>query len=182
MGLFSTLKDIGSAALAPVTGGLSLVGMSEDTRSKIPLIGGLTGAQSDAEKALLKKQQQMAEDAERQKRANEQARMNALGQQMLAFNPRNQVMAQMFGPDAAFTPQQMGQMVADPGAKSQADYHQAWEESMRTGKPMANMNANDLARMQADQRRQQMVAGNMAPLPRAAAPLRQVAPQPGRRY
>jgi hypothetical protein len=182
MGLWDSIKDIGGVVAAPLTGGLSLVGMSENTRSKIPLLGGLTGAQSDAEKALIKKQQQMAEDARKQKIANEQARMNALGQQMLAFNPRNQVMAQMFGPDAAFSPQQMGQMAADPGAKSDADYHQAWQQSMASGKPMQNMSADDLARMEADRRRQAMVAGNMQPLPRAAAPLQQRTPQPGRRY
>lgn len=182
MGLFDTLRDVASVGLAPLTMGASLFGATENTRSKIPLVGGLTGAQSDAEKALIAKQKQMAEDAARQKRANEQARMNALGQQMLAFNPRNQVMAQMFGPDAAFTPQQMGQMVADPGAKSQADYHQAWLESMRTGKPMQGMNADDMARMEADRRRQAMVAGNMAPLPQAARPLDPRTPQAARRF
>lgn len=182
MSLWDSIKDVGGVVAAPLTGGMSLVGMSENTRSRLPLIGGLTGAQSDAEKALIAKQKQMAEDAARQKRANEQARMNALGQQLLAFNPRNQVMAQMFGPDAAFTPQQMGAMAADPGAKSQADYHQAWQQSMASGKPMAGMSADDLARMQADQRRQAMVQGNMAPLPQAARPLDPRTPQPGRRY
>lgn len=182
MGFWNSVRDIGSVGLAPLTGGTSLFGASENTRSKIPLVGGLTGAQSDAEKALIAKQKQMAEDAERQKRANEQARMNELAQQVMAFNPRNQVMAQMFGPDAAFTPQQMGQMVADPGAKSQADYHDAWQQSMASGKPMQGMTADDMARMQANQRRQQMVQGNMQPLPRAAQPLQQRAPQPGRRY
>lgn len=182
MSFWDSVKDIGAVGLAPLTFGTSLFGASEDTRSKIPLIGGLTGAQSDAEKALIKKQQQMAEDARKQKIANEQARMNALGQQMLAFNPRNQVMAQMFGPEAAFSPQQMGQMAADPGAKSDADYHKAWQESMASGKPMQGMNADDLARMEADRRRQAMVTGNMAPLPQAARPLQQRTPQAARRY
>jgi hypothetical protein len=172
MGLWDSIKDVGGLVAAPLTGGMSLVGMSEDTRSKIPLLGGLTGAQSDAEKALIKKQQQMAEDAKKQKAMNEQARMNALAQQMLAFNPRNQVMAQMFGPEAAFNPQQMAQMAQNP----QGPYQGTWGQGTDAER-IQQVKSRD-----AEQRRQQMLAANMQPLPQGPAPLQQRAPQPGRRY
>lgn len=193
MGFWNTLKDVGSVVAAPVTGGMSLVGMNENARSRIPIIGGLTGAQSDAEKALLKKQEQMATEAARRQRMNEQTRLNGQAQQLQAFGPRNQVMAQMFGPDAAFTPQQFAQMGADPGAISQAEYDKARQQSMlngpidprtrsrQVGAPMP-FTAQDKERMLADQRRQAAIAANMQPLPQGPAPLRQVAPQAGRRY
>jgi hypothetical protein len=176
--------------------GLGTLGLSEvvgeDTMSKVPGLNAIGGYQSDSEKALLAKQQQMADDLKKRQADNERQRMNALGQQLLAFNPRNQMMAQVFGPEAAFTPQQMGQMAADPGAKTQDDYHRAWEESMHGGpvdphtrsrrQPMQGFTAEDLQRMQEDQRRQAMVQQSMTPLGPGPAPLRQVAPQPGRRY
>lgn len=172
----SFLKSLAEIGLAPVTSGLSLVG-GEDTMARLPLIGGLTGSQTDAQKALLKKQGEMAEEAKKRMAQNEQMRMNALGQQMLAFNPQNQLMAQMFGPDAAFTPQQMAQMVADPGAMSQSEWQRAHEESLRTGKPIEGG-----ARYLADQQRQQQIAGRFTPPGPGPAPLQQVAPQAARRF
>lgn len=81
----------------------------------LPLgIQALTGGRTKEEKALLEKQQQLAEDAQRRQGEVQDARMNTLAQQVLAFNPRNQMLAQMFGPSAAFTPQQAAGMVQGP--------------------------------------------------------------------
>src|SRR5215216_6449212 len=105
-------------------GGSELLG--EDTMSKIPGLNAIGGYQPDSQKALIKKQEELAKDAELQKKRNQQARMQALGQSMLAFNPQNQMMAQMYGPQAAFSPQQMAQMAGDPGAKPLEEATQAW--------------------------------------------------------
>ncbi len=166
--------------------GLSTLGLSElageDTMSRIPVLGSLGGYESDEQKALIAKQKQLADDAKKRRLQQEQAGMNALGQQMLAFNPQNQMMAQMFGPEAAFTPQQFAQMAADPGAMSQADVSRAHAESLRTGKPMQGVTQQDLDRMRRDQERQQMIRQNMqAPGP-GPAPLQSRTPQAGRRY
>lgn len=83
-------------------------------------VGGLVGlttglfGDSDAEKRLIAQQRRMAEDAARRERILQQARTQANSQNMLAFAPQNKVMAQMFGPDAAFSGQQMGDMTANP--------------------------------------------------------------------
>ncbi len=172
MGLWDTLKDVGGVVAAPLTGGMSLVGMSENTRSKIPLLGGLTGAKSDAEKALIKKQQQMAEEAKRRQAMNEQSRMNAVSQQMLAFGPRNQMMAQMFGPDAAFTPQQFAQMAGNP----QGAYKGEWGQGTDAER------IQQVKDSEAEKRRQQMILQGIQQPGPAAAPLQQVRPQAGRRY
>jgi hypothetical protein len=172
MGFFKLIRDVGSIGLAPLTGGMSLFGASEDTRSKIPLVGGLTGAQSDAEKKLLKKQEEMAKEAAKQRRRNEQARLNSIGQSMLAFNPRNQVMAQMFGPEAAFTPDQFAKMAADPNAA---------ERSANWGKGTEEERIYQAQAKQAEQRRQAMIRQNMQQPGPAAAPLQQRTPQASRR-
>lgn len=83
---------------------------------KIPIIGGIFGGSSDAEKALVRRQQQMADMV---RRRHEQQRLQApqlqaTAQQMLAFDPLNRAMASMHGPNAAFAPQQMANMVQNP--------------------------------------------------------------------
>lgn len=119
MGLFGDIwdgaKSVGSSAfgLTPVGLGYNLA-TSEDARSKIPILNSLTGAESDAQKALVQKQKQLAEETRKRQVQMQEARMNALGQSMLAFAPRNAALAQMFGPQAAFSPEQMGQMVQNP--------------------------------------------------------------------
>lgn len=88
----------------------------EDMVSRLPLLGGFLGAQSDAEKNLLRKQEQMAREAaaRRQQQVLEAPQMTATAQSLLAFNPMNQRMAATYGPEAAFTPQQFAQMVQNP--------------------------------------------------------------------
>lgn len=147
----------------------------------------------DAEKALLKKQEELAAEAKKQQERNAQMRMQALGQSMLAFNPQNQMMAQMFGPEAAFSPQQMAQMSADPGARSRADFEAAQRQAMggtadnpnmmgRTGAVMGGWTAADMRRMEENERRMAMVQQQTTPLGPGPAPLKLPKPQPGRRY
>lgn len=86
----------------------------ENFLAKLPLVGGLTGAETQADYDLIRKQKQLAEDAARRQKTMEQARMNATRQRIGAFAPRNAVMGQMFGPEAAFTGAQMADMTANP--------------------------------------------------------------------
>lgn len=167
MGLFDSVKKIGSMALAPVTGGASLLAAGEDTVARIPLVGGFLGAETDSQKKLVKKQEELAKEAEKRRKANAQARMNALGQSMLAFNPQNQMMAQMFGPEAAFSPQQLAQMAQDPRIAGQA-----WG----TG-----TDEQRAAQVQ-DRDRRQRIEQQMTPLGPGPAPLRLPPPQAGRKY
>jgi hypothetical protein len=86
----------------------------ENTLAQIPVVNSLTGSQSDSEKELLKKQKQLAEEAKRRAQRNEQMRIRALAQAAGAFAPQNRVMAEMFGPDAAFSGQEMANLTANP--------------------------------------------------------------------
>lgn len=86
----------------------------ENTIAQIPVVNSLTGAKSDSEKQLLKKQEQLAREAKQRAQLNEQMRMRALQQSIGAFAPQNRVMAQMFGPDAAFSGKEMADMTANP--------------------------------------------------------------------
>lgn len=171
---------------------------------------GLFGDDSES-KALAKKQQEMADEAARQKKRNEQSRMQALGQSMLAFNPQNQMMAQMFGPQAAFSPQQMAQMAADPtpgpeaeqwikDAVARGEQNMPPEQWMMERGPGRNASGKDgqhaaqqLSAIKAyaraveeDQARRdkqrQMIEGGLSPLPAGPAPLQQRTPQAARRY
>lgn len=185
MGLFDSLKSIGSVALAPATGGLSLLAGGEDTLARVPVLGGLMGAQTDATKALLKKQEQLAAEAKAQQQKNAQMRMQALGQSMLAFNPQNQMMAQMFGPQAAFSPQQMAQMAADPGARSREEYSAAHAKAMEQpwqDRRMTGWTGDDVKRMEEDEKRRRMIAQQTTPLGPGPAPLRMPPPAAARRY
>jgi hypothetical protein len=89
-------------------------GKGEDILSNIPVLGPLLGARSEEERALLEQQKRMAEDAKRRQALVGPARMQAMNQQMAAFGPRNRMMAQMFGPEAAFTGEQISDMTANP--------------------------------------------------------------------
>ena len=88
--------------------------LGEDATASLPILGPLAGAKTDEYKALIKKQEQMAREAAARRQQQHQQGLNSLSQGLAAFGPRNQMMAQMFGPDAAFTPQQISAMGADP--------------------------------------------------------------------
>jgi len=185
------------------TGGLSELA-GEDTMARIPLLGGLMGSKTDAQKALLKKQEEMAKEAKKRMQLNQESSMQALGQSMLAFNPLNQAMAEMYGPEAAFTPQAMAQMVQNPNGppqlgdpSSQSELGPARDRSggrrERESSPsLQNYQGLDpkkqaeveewLRQKAAYERQQQTVLqGFQQPGP-GAAPLQQRTPQAGRRY
>lgn len=82
------------------------------------LIQEALGGKTKEEKALIAKQEQLAQEAKVRQGQQQDARMNQLGQQLLAFNPSNQLMAQMFGPQAAFQPEQMAAMAQGPAPPS----------------------------------------------------------------
>ncbi len=154
--------------------------VGEDTMSKVPVVGSLLGAESNERKALRKKQQEMGADFKKRQRMNERARMNALGQKMLAFAPQSQMMAQMFGPEAAFSPQQMGAMSADPMAMNQEQLSAMHAEGMKTG-GSADDYIRERDRMAEDQKRRAGVEAAFAPT-QGPAPLQKVKPQAARRY
>jgi hypothetical protein len=77
-------------------------------------IDALAGGRTKEESALLHKQEQLAKEAKARMAQVQESRMNALGQQLLAMNPRNQMMAKMYGPGAAFQPQEMAAMTQNP--------------------------------------------------------------------
>jgi hypothetical protein len=130
-----------------------------------------------AEKDLIKKQEEIAAAADARRAQVQQEGMNRLGQQMLAMNPMNQTMAEMFGPSAAYTPDQMAGMAADPGANPAAA-GQAFDNN----NPNPQFSMEDIARANADKRRQDMVRANTSPLGPGPAPLQQRTPQAARRF
>lgn len=160
------LKQGGLAGLDFVTGGASRL-LPEDTMAKIPIFGPLSGARTDEQKRLLAKQKQQAEEAEKRRIEMQRTRMNALGQSLLAFNPQNQMMAEMFGAQAAFSPQQFAQMGADPSV---------------AGMPWGTGTDAQRQAQYQDQQRRQRIGQQMTPLGPGPAPLRLPPPQPGRRF
>jgi hypothetical protein len=98
-----------------------IAGKGEDVLAKIPIVGPLSGAETEEQKALVRQQKRMAEDAKRRAEIMGPARLQAMNQQMLAFGPRNKMMAEMFGPDAAFTGKQIADMTANPMGAPQGD-------------------------------------------------------------
>lgn len=171
----------------------SIVGDNgEDFIAKIPLIGPLTGAKTNEYKALLKKQEEMAKAAEARAAQQHQQGLQGLSQGMMAFGPRNQMMAQMFGPEAAFSPDQMAAMVSDPAAKPLAEAEQAWIQSAmqnpidpktrtRTQGAMNPQIQKDLELARANERRKQALLATLGPMPSGPAPIQMPRPQPGRR-
>jgi hypothetical protein len=182
---FNPFSGRGLTAIATL-GGSELLG--EDTMAKVPIFGPLSGAKTDEEKRLVEKQKQMAEEAKKRQAEMQRARMNALGQSMLAFNPQNQMMAEMFGPQAAFSPQQFAQMGNDPGARSEAEYKQAHAKAME--QPWAGdrrlstqgWSNEDIQRMRENEKRKKMIEQQMTPLGPGPAPLNLPPAAAARRY
>lgn len=168
----------GTAANAAASSGLSALSkglIQGGVGAGLPLlVQALTGGRTKEEKQLIAKQEQIAADVQRRQGEMQDARMNTLAQQMIAFNPRNQMLAQMFGPDAAFTPQQMSGFVQGPPPPSlppnpTADQKAAYDARMK------QYQASEAAR-------QQMIAnGFQAPGP-GPAPINMPAPQAARKY
>lgn len=151
-------------------------------------INALTGGRTKEEKALLAKQEQMAKEAEARRFQVQESRMNALGQQLLAINPRNQMMAKMFGPDAAFAPTDFAQMVQNPVPPPQMPP----ELQALAGKNTKNTPQQEAAFRAFAQQKQQYEQGNqaradqmmngMAPPGPGPAPLQSRTPQAARKY
>ncbi|HET8957330.1 MAG TPA: hypothetical protein VFM95_02620 [Microcella sp.] len=119
----STRSTVGTAATGAGVGGAFGGPVGAGIGAGVGALLGMSGLLEDdsAKKALLEKQRQLAAEAQRRREELQRARMQSLTQQMMAFGPRNQVMAQMFGPDAAFTGKQMADMTANPMGPPQAD-------------------------------------------------------------
>ena len=109
--------------------------------------------------------------------------MNAMSQQLLAFNPQNQAMAKMFGPEAAFAPSQIADMAKNPMVPQLSP--ELYDYAGTDPKKLAEINAfmADRKRYQEqEQKRREMLTGGLSPLPQGPAPLQKRAPQPARRY
>lgn len=156
-----------SSWLTPSTaiglGGLGLSG--------IQVIDAL-GGNSKEEKQLLAKQEELAQATEQRRKQAEQERLNRLGQQLMAFNPLNQAMANMYGPQAAFSPEAMGALAGDPAAKAGA-----------AGQPEGvGYTPEEIMRANADARRRQSVQAAFQQPGPGPAPLQPRAPQAARRF
>lgn len=190
---FLGIKSPGDAFVTATTFGLNKLA-GEDTMSKIPVLNAVGGYTSDADKQLLAKQQELAAEAKKQQERNAQMRMQALGQSLLAFGPRNAMMAQMFGPQAAFTPEQMAQMANDPGAMNLQQAEQNWTANAnaqpidprtrrRDAQGINPQVQADLERARANERRKQELMAQMpAPGPGPTPLGPRPAPQQARRF
>lgn len=158
-------STIGNILTVTPPGFIARTATDEDFRSRIPVVNSLTGAESNEQKTLVKKQQQLAEEARKRRLQMQDAHMNALGQSMLAFAPRNQMMAQMFGPEAAFKPEQFAAMSKNPI------------------RPQGGESPERIAEFRREEaRRRAMIERGMGPVGPGPAPIRLPQPAPARRY
>lgn len=172
------------AAASAFTAGEALKDVAPVLAAVAPMaIDAFAGGRTKEEKALLAKQAQMAKEAEARRFQVQESRMNALGQQLLAFNPRNQMMAQMFGPEAAFQPEALAAMSQNPMPPPE----------MPPELIGAHMGPTNRAKMaEYERRKQQYEEGNrarhdqamagFAPPGPGPAPLQQRTPQAARKY
>ncbi len=141
----------------------SVLNGAEDIGARLPIVGDLLGLQTDEEKRLLAKQRQMAAEAKQRLGRLSQGGMQGTAQSLLAFNPMNQMMAQQFGPQAAFAPGQFADMVQNPMGPPQID------------PALLNYEA-------AEQKRREMLLQGITPPGEGPAPLEARQPAPARRY
>lgn len=89
-------------------------------------IGALTdlfgGGDDSAMRALQQRQRELAAQLERQRQETYRGRIQALNQGAQALAPYNNMVAQMVGPQAAFSGQQVAAMTADPKGGPSAQY------------------------------------------------------------
>lgn len=188
-----TAAAAGTTAVPAVASGFTA---GEAIRDGVQVLGAvaplaideLTSGDTPEEQRLIAKQQQLAQEAKARIGQNQEAAMNALGQQLLAFNPRNQMMAKIYGPDAAFAPTDFAKMVQNPIPPPQMPP----ELQALAGKTTKNTPEQDAAfRAYAEQLRQydegnrrrseQMMSG-IAPVGPGPSPLDPRTPQAARKY
>ena len=116
------MGDARSAFTGATTGGALGAGFGPIGLGVGAGVGGLIGLTTDlfgggekeAMKKLIAKQEEIARETRLRRFDQQTGRMNALGTQLQAFDPLNKAMAQMYGADAAFTPEQFAQMGQSP--------------------------------------------------------------------
>lgn len=143
----------------------------------------IRGGGDDERRRLQEKQEQIAREAQLRRQEQQQARMDALGNRMLAFDPFNQHMARMFGPEAAFQPEQLAALVENPN-KPQLDpelmgYRGTDDKKERQINDY--MAARDKYNAAEEARRNKVMGGIQRPGP-GPAPIQPRTPLPARRY
>jgi hypothetical protein len=142
----------------------------------------MTKGKTKEQKQLIELQKQMALEAQQRQGQLQDQRMNALGQQMLAFNPRNQMLSQMFGPQAAFQPEQVAQMVQGqepPMDQNLLNYAGNDQETLRKKQEMIRRHNEWL---QAESQRRDMMMNNFQAPGAGPAPINMPAPQAARKF
>ncbi len=151
-------------------------------------IDALAGGRTKEESALLHKQEQLAKEAKARMAQVQESRMNALGQQLLAMNPRNQMMAKMYGPGAAFQPQEFAAMTQNPIPPPEMPAElKALEGNTKPLTPQQKAAYAAFAQQkqqyeQGNQQRSDQMMNGMAPPGPGPAPLQARTPQAARKY
>jgi hypothetical protein len=143
----------------------------------------IRGGGDDERKTLAAKQEQMARETQLRRQQAQQARMDALGNRMLAFDPFNQHLARMFGPEAAFKPEQLAALVENPMKPELdpelRDYRGTDDKKERQiNDYMAAKEKYDAA----EKARREKVMGGITPTGPAPAAFNMPAPMAARRY
>src|SRR5262245_34618120 len=108
------------------------------------------------------------------------ARMDALGQSLLAMDPYNQHLAQMFGPEAAFKPEQLAGMVNNPIPPDTSMGGYTGTDPKLKAKQAEQVAALAQWKQQNEDRRN-MVLNGLTPLPAGPTPIQMPRPLPAKR-
>lgn len=188
-GATTTAAAAAPAAEAAFTVGGALKEVAPVLGAVAPMaIDAIAGGRTKEESALLHKQEQLAKEAKARIAQVQESRMNALGQQLLAMNPRNKMMAQMYGPGAAFQPQEFAAMTQNPmpapemPAELKALMGKTTKNTPEQDAAFAAFAQQKLQYEQGNQQRNDQMMNGMAPPGPGPAPLQQRTPQPARRY
>jgi hypothetical protein len=173
-----------SAASAPLTaGGFATKYALPALAAVAPLaIQQMTKGQTKEQKQLIELQKQMALEAQQRQGQLQDQRMNQLGQQILAFNPTNQLMAQMYGPQAAFQPEQAAQMVQgqEPPMDPNILNYMGTDQNVLKQKQEMIRRHNEW--LQSEGQRRDMVMGGFQAPGAGPAPITMPAPQAARKF